>query len=90
VQVLPQKFWFVENPGKIPENLGKILEQLWTDAFDTSVLFVWSMRLADYKRRSVYFAASSKISVGTISPFELYLALSTYKDEFMKLAAWWL
>jgi len=26
VQAHPQKFWFVENPGKIPENLGNIPE----------------------------------------------------------------
>ena len=28
VQVHPQKFWFVENSGKITENLGKIPENL--------------------------------------------------------------
>ena len=26
VKAHPQKFWFVENPSKIPENLGKISE----------------------------------------------------------------
>jgi len=26
VQVHPQKFWFVENSGKIPENLDKSLK----------------------------------------------------------------
>ena len=28
VQAHPQKFWFVENPGKIPVNLNKILENM--------------------------------------------------------------
>ena len=28
VQAHPQTFWFVKNPGKIPENLGKIPENL--------------------------------------------------------------
>jgi len=32
VQVHPQKFWFVKNPGKISKNLRKIPQNLGTDA----------------------------------------------------------
>jgi len=32
VQAHPQKFRFVDNPGKIPENLGKIFKYLGTIA----------------------------------------------------------
>jgi len=37
---------------------------------------------------SVYFAASSKSSAVDILSFELYLALSRYKAEFVTLAVW--
>jgi len=36
-----------------------------------------------YEQGSVYFANNAKSTAGTILPFELYPALSTYNTEFM-------
>jgi len=42
VQAQPQKLWFVENPGKIPKNMGKFSENRTEKA--TNV--VWFQKIA--------------------------------------------
>jgi len=50
VQAQPQKFWFVENPGKIPENLGKFSENRAEKAANV----VWFQKIAPNVCRKTY------------------------------------
>ena len=61
VQAHPQKFWFVENPGKIYENLGKVPENLGKNGAQLCLTSNWwRPTLGGEKQRKAFLEVTPK------------------------------